>query len=240
MKFRAGKLALFGFSLSFAFAQESIKPLETYQIESQYGPEVAVLNPIFPKDGKIEVSLGANYSPMSSLYNYYGVSGGVIYHFNRRHAIEPIWAQYNFGELSSFAEDELRNKLTNTQNAVFGVDMPRMIISSSYIFTPFYSKMHLTDMSVMHVDIYTSLGLAGVQTEQFLLNGNTGDSNWRFGGAVGIGLRILMRSRFGARIELKDFIHPAKNIGANELANDLQLSAGMSIFFDAFPDYTQM
>ena len=244
MKFTARKLVVIC-AIQICFlgslkAQEFAKPLETYQIESQYGPEIAVLNPIFPKDGKLELNLGVNYSPVSSLYNFYGASAGLTYHFNRRHAIEPIWAQYNFGELSSFAEDEIRNKLNSTQNGILGVDMPRLIVSSSYIFTPFYSKMHLTDMSVMHMDIYTVLGVAGVQTEQFLLNGNTGDSNWRFGGTLGFGVRILMRSRFGARIELKDFIHPAKNIGANELVNDLQRSAGLSIFFDAFPDYTQM
>lgn len=83
-------------------SQEFAKPLETYQIESQYGPEIAVLNPIFPKDGKLELNLGVNYSPVSSLYNFYGASAGLTYHFNRRHAIEPIWAQYNFGELFFF------------------------------------------------------------------------------------------------------------------------------------------
>ena len=48
-----------------AKAQESaedLKPVQNYQIQSQYGPDSAVLNPIFPKDSKIELSLGANYS----------------------------------------------------------------------------------------------------------------------------------------------------------------------------------
>ena len=219
---------------------EDLKPLQNYQIHSQYGVDSAVLNPIFPKDSKFELSLGANYSPSSSLYDYAGVSGGAIYHFNRRHAIEPVLFQYNFGELSSFARTQIADKIAAGKKAQLGVDLPRMIVSSNYIFTPYYSKMHLTDLAIAHMDFYALVGVAGVYTESLKLNNALGDKNWRVGANLGMGLRLLMRSRYGARFEVRDFIHTANQLGANELTNDIQASLSLSIFLDSFPDYTQM
>jgi outer membrane beta-barrel protein len=240
MKKGLGVGSLFILSLCHLEAQstDAMRPVETYQVESQYGPQKAVLNSIFPKDGNFELTFGANYSPLSSLYDYLGVSAGVIYHFNQRHAIEPIWAQYNFGGISDFAITEIADKLPSAADRQrLGVDIPRMIVSSSYIFTPYYSKMHLTDMSVMHMDLYVSAGVAGVMTEQILLNQETGDTNWRVGGVLSMGLRMLFRSRYGVRVEIKDYIHPAKNVGADEIVNNIQITAGLSIFLDSFPDY---
>ena len=219
---------------------EDLKPLHNYQIHSQYGPESAVLNPIFPKDSKFELSLGANYSPSSSLYDYAGVSGGAIYHFNRRHAVEPLLIQYNFGELSSFARTQIADKVDAGKKSQLGVDLPRMIVSSNYVFTPYYSKMHLTDLAIAHMDFYALVGIAGVYTESLKLNNALGDKNWRVGGNLGMGLRLLMRSRYGARFEVRDFIHTANQLGANDITNDIQASLSLSIFLDAFPDYTQM
>ncbi len=241
------RLAFFTSSVLFlgvqARAQEAstdLKPLYNYQVHSQYGPESAVLNPIFPKDSKFELSLGVNYSPLSSLYDYAGVSGGAVYHFNRRHAIEPIVLQYNFGSLSNFAKTQIANKVDAGKKAQLGVDLPRMIVSSNYIFTPYYSKMHLTDLAIAHMDFYALAGLAGVYTESLRLNNGLGVKNWRVGANLGVGLRLLMKSRYGVRFEVRDFIHTANQLGSNEMTNDIQASLGFSIFLDSFPDYTQM
>lgn len=218
--------------------EEAVKPVEAYQIQSQYGPEVAVLNPIFDKNNSFEFMVGANYSPLSSLYDYAGLSGGVAYHINRRHSLEGF-LQYNFySEMSSFAETEIKDKCAAIGcNQDLGIDLPIMMIGALYTFTPYYTKMHITDMSVVHMDITASLGPAGVMTESALLNGNTGDQNWNFGGLLAAGIRILKRDRWGFRIEIKDFIHQATNVGAKEVVNDLQLSAGVSFFLDGFPSY---
>jgi hypothetical protein len=90
------------------------------------------------------------------------------------------------------------------------------------------------------MDFYALVGIAGVYTESLKLNNALGDKNWRVGGNLGMGLRLLMRSRYGARFEVRDFIHTANQLGANDITNDIQASLSLSIFLDAFPDYTQM
>jgi outer membrane beta-barrel protein len=214
---------------------EVVRPVEAYQIQSQYGPEVAVLNPIFDKNNSFEFMLGVNYSPVSSLYDYAGLSGGVAYHLSRRHSLEAF-AQYNFlAEMSSFAETEIKDKCVT--NCSLGIDIPIMMVGALYTFTPYYTKMHITDMSVVHMDITASIGPAGVMTEQATFLDTTGDQTWQFGGMLAAGIRILKRDRWGFRVELKDFIHQATNVGAKEIVNDLQLSAGISFFLDRFPSY---
>lgn len=223
-----------------AYAQdEAVRPVEAYQIQSQYGPEVAVLNPIFDKNNSLELMLGVNYSPVSSLYDYAGLSGGVAYHLSRRHSLEAF-AQYNFlAEISSFAESEIKDKCiaVGCPGAGLGIDIPIMMVGALYTFTPYYTKMHITDMSVVHMDITASLGPAGVLTEQAMFQDTTGDQNWQFGGVLAAGIRVLKRDRWGFRVELKDFIHQATNVGSKEIVNDLQLSAGLSFFLDRFPSY---
>ena len=112
-----------------------------------------------------------------------------------------------------------------------------MMLSLAYMFTPYYTKMHITDMSIVHMDINAMLGPAMVMTEEDRFNGSAGDNNWRFGGMVGAGIRVLARSRWGVRLELRDYIHQAKNVGADEIVNDLQMTLGASIFLDSFSDY---
>lgn len=226
--------------LSFAQEEGPADPVGTYQIQSQYGPEVAVLNPIFDKNNSFEFGLGAAYSPTSSLYDYAGVTGSLSYHLNRRHSLD-FFGQYNFySQISSFAETEIKDKCPGSStcnSATLGIDLPIVMLAATYTFTPYYTKMHITDMSVVHMDITASLGPAGVMTESALLNDNTGDSNWRFGGLVAAGLRLLMRDRWAFRFELKNFIHPSKNVGADEIVNDLQLTAGVSFFLNSFNSY---
>jgi outer membrane beta-barrel protein len=212
-----------------------------YGVRSQYGPNVAVLNPLFPRDGKIELSFAVNYSTLSSLIDYWGFSGSALYHINKRHAIEPIWFQYNLASISGFAESEIRDKvkkLSPAKAATLGIDVPKLIVASSYIFSPFYSKMHITEMSVLHFDFYTGVGIAGVKTEHELLNGKIDSESWRMGASLALGVRLLSKSRFGFRFELRDIIHSSKNIDSTSLTNTLQMTAGFSLFFGAFPDYS--
>jgi outer membrane beta-barrel protein len=223
--------------------RNAARPVESYQVQSQYGPEVAVLNPIFDKNKTFEFFLSLNYSPTSSLYDYIGPAGGVAYHLTRRHSVE-LWGQYNvYSQTSEFAKSQIINKCQAAGGAGgcagrgLAIDLPRMIVGAAYSFTPYYTKMHITDMSVIHMDINTFIGPAGVLTEEDRFDGTDGDSNWRIGGMLGVGVRVLARSRWGFRVELRDFIHKAKNVGADDLVNDLQLTAGVSLFLDRFPDY---
>ncbi|NCN27756.1 outer membrane beta-barrel domain-containing protein [bacterium] len=216
-------------------------PGETYRVESQYGPEIAVLNPLFPRKNKVEIDIGGSYQGVSSLNNYYSVHGAGTWHFNRRHAFEPIWFQYNWGDYTNFVESEIRDKLPpSVPPSDLAVELPKWIYAATYYFSPYYSKMHITESSVWHFDTYMGAGIAVVKTEEKYLNGARGEQYNRIGGNVALGMRFLFGSRWGFRMEIRDFIFKSKNIGAMDTQNLLQISAGLSVFFGGFPDYTSL
>ena len=84
------------------------------------------------------------------------------------------------------------------------------------------------------------LGPIFVKTEELLLNDQKGKEESRIGGAAILGFRLIFPPRWGLRIELRDLIYPSRNIGSDEVVNNLQINAGLSIFFDSFPDYTSL
>lgn len=213
--------------------------VDAYRIKSQYGPEVGMLNPLFPKDQKVEVSVLGAWSPFSSLQNYWAYGGALTYHINRRHAIEPVWFQINSATRTNFVDSQIRDPLAGAANNL-SVSLPQWSYAASYVFTPFYSKMQITEMNVAHIDVYASAGVGVVKTRLQSLVGENGAESTNAGAALGLGLRLLVPYRWGLRVDLKNFTHKAENFEKSALTNTLQLSAGLSVFFGSFPDYTSL
>lgn len=215
--------------------------VDSYRVKSQYGPEIALLNPLFPKDNKVEISALGAWSPFSSLQNYWGYGGAIAYHIDKRHAIEPVWFQMNSAKRTNFVTSQIANAGgTVGVNNGASISLPTWTYAASYVFTPFYSKMHVTEMSVAHWDIFASAGFGLVKTKLQTLGGVNGVEKVNPGAAFGLGLRLLMPSRWGIRLDMRDFIHQEQNFSHASLNHTLQLSAGLSIFFSGFPDYTSL
>jgi len=213
--------------------------VDSYRVKSQYGPEISILNPLFPKDQKLEFSFMGAFSQFSSLQTNWGYGGSIVYHINRRHAIEPFWFQLLSSSQTSFLETQIAAKTPFTTNGY--VSLPKWMYSASYIFTPFYSKMSVTEMTVAHWDVYASVGFGLVKSEtQSVQNGNALEEATKGAFVAGVGLRLLVPYRWGIRMELRDFIHKSDNFGKSSITNSLQMTAGLSIFFGAFPDYTSL
>jgi outer membrane beta-barrel protein len=215
--------------------------VDSYRLESQYGPEISVLNPLYPRDNKVELSLGAAYSPVSTIHNYYAFTGGALFHFNHRRAIEPIWAQYQQGDWTDFVTSQVRDKAPARINkGSLGVEIPKWIYSASYFFSPYYSKMHITETSVWHFDTFLGIGGALINSEEKMLNGTRGPKHQRLGAALTAGLRFLIRSRWALRMDIRDFIYQGKNLGSNDTQHSFQMGMNLSVFFGAFPDQTSL
>ncbi|HVJ65842.1 MAG TPA: outer membrane beta-barrel domain-containing protein [Bdellovibrionota bacterium] len=217
--------------------------VDSYRVKSQSGPEIAILNPLFPKESKIEISAIGAWSPFSSLQNYWSYGGALTYHINKRHAIEPVWFQINKAKRTNFVDTQIRDRLAEGGSGAgsdLTVGLPQWIYSASYVFTPFYSKMHVTEMSVAHWDVYSSIGFGLVKSRSQTLAGVNGSEKTSGGAALGLGVRLLVPGRWGFRLDLRDFVHKAENFNKSSLTNTLQLSAGLSIFFSGFPDYTSL
>jgi len=205
--------------------------VENYRIESQYGAGEAVLNPIFSHEQRVELSGGATYQATSSLVNYGTATGSLTYHINARHAVEPVYFGHVFGgRFTKFLKDEIVNNPDANNAASATVEMPKLLYAASYLFSPFYAKMHITEQTVTHFDVYFGLGVGVVKTEDQILGGGTGNSQTRPAASLAAGIRFLFPNHFALRAELRDFVYTSKNFGQNGTGNNFQLGLAASVF----------
>jgi outer membrane beta-barrel protein len=217
-----------------AQVREGQSSVEQYRIQSHYGPDEALLTPLFPRDGKLEFSGGATLAPLSSLMDYYGYQGSLIYHINRRHAVEPVFYSSNKGSLSKFVKEQIADKVSDAERSSMSVDIPLQMLAASYFFTPYHAKLHLSERSVSHFDLYLGLGAGAVQNEAFVLDGTQGNREWKAGGLVTAGVRMLFRPRFALRLEARDFIHGSQSFNKSATTHSFQFGASLSVFFGSF------
>jgi hypothetical protein len=223
---------------SHAWAQDYKLPqgaVNDTKVESHYGPPISVLQPLFPRENKVSIGLGGAYSSLSSLYNYYAGSASVTYYINRRHWIEPLYFAYAYTQTSSFVNEQIRDKSKSVgSNAALTVQQPKFMLAASYIFSPFYAKMHLGYRNVTHFDVFFGAGPAMIRSTNRSLTGSDRGSSTAFGGSALGGIRFLFGPRFGLRAEFRDFIYNSTNLGGKETINNFQLAAVIDVFFGSF------
>jgi outer membrane beta-barrel protein len=212
--------------------------VDQYRVASQYGPRDAILNAAFARDSKVEVSAIGLYSPFSSLIGQSGFGASLVYHISRRHAIEPLYFMAHQTSLSAFSKEQVRDveKKAGVSNDDVSVAAPKTTFSASYLFSPYYNKMHITERSVAHFDVYTGLGFALVKSSPLNLSGSTGADETKGGASLSLGLRFLFAPRFAFRTELRDVIYSSTNFGASSIGHNLSLNLGLSVFFGSFSD----
>jgi outer membrane beta-barrel protein len=208
--------------------------VDTYRVESHYGPEEALLDPVFDKNNNLELSGGYGWAPLSSLVNYGVATGSLVWHFNRRHAFEPIAFGMHSGDSTNFVKTQIADKISSGKRATLGVEVPQQSFAASYLFSPYNAKLSLSSRNVSHFDIYFGFGGAMIKTQETLLNGTDGAEQTRPAVAITAGMRFLFRPRFALRFEVRDLIHTAKNIGEEGTVNTLQVGLAASFFFSGF------
>lgn len=221
--------------LGFGQTTEPSSAIEQYRVQSHYGPDEALLSPVFPKDGKVEITGGASLAPLSSLWDSHSFQGSLTYHINRRHSVEPIYYSTNTGKISNFVQTQIADKLaTDAERAALSVDIPKQMLAASYFFTPYHAKLHISERSTSHFDTYFGLGVGSVQNQAFKLDGTLGETQWRAGVLVSAGIRMLFTPRFAFRVEARDFIHGSNNFGGSANSHSFQMGASLSMFFGSF------
>jgi outer membrane beta-barrel protein len=217
-----------------AQVEEGQGAVDQYRVQSHYGPEEALLSPLFPRDQKLEISGGAAWAPLSSLVDSWAYTGSLVYHINRRHAVEPVYYSKNTSKLGSFVTEELAPKIDDAKRTDSVIAVPQQIVAASYLFSPYHAKLHLSERSVSHFDLYFGLGAGALQNLGINLNQVEGKKSWNAGVLATGGIRMLFEPRFALRLEARDFIHSADNFGAKGTTHHFQMGAALSIFFGSF------
>jgi outer membrane beta-barrel protein len=231
---------LLNFSLSFgALVYTSIgfavdipaSSIDNYRLESQYGPNDALLNPLYDRNSRLEAAIGGAFNPLSSLGRYQALTGSVIYNINRRHAVEPIFYSINNTQLSSFVENQIADKPhpSGQTNAQLSVEIPKQMVMASYLFTPYHSKLHITSQSVTHFDIYFGAGVGAVQLLPINLEGDKLTSSWGALVSANAGMRFLFGGNYFTKLDFRNLIYQSEDFGKSSRKSDLQIGLSLGI-----------
>jgi outer membrane beta-barrel protein len=212
-----------------SFGEEK-SPLESYRIDTHYGPRVSVLKSIYEKEGKFQFRLGGAYSPYSSLYGSYGASVSGNYFWNR----EWGWEIFNASYFKTYLSDFLQNSGFDGVRATQQIEVPKWRVASGVVWSPMYAKMHITDSTMLHFDLIAGLGLGWAQNAQLNLRGETVQNKNSYGGLLKTGFRFWLPPRFTLEIELEDFISSMQNFSQTSLQHNLGMNLSLGLFFGSF------
>lgn len=97
------------------------------------------------------------------------------------------------------------------------------IIEGSAVMTPFYGKLNFFDLAIIYTDIYGSIGIGSVNTDQ----GNKIAPNF------GFGIRLYLYKFLSLRVDVKDRFWNETNQFTDEdfLRQSWSVDAGVSVFF---------
>ncbi len=175
----------------FARAQDK-SPLESYRIDTHYGPRVSVLKSIYDKDSKFQFKAGVLASPYSSLYSSYGAQVGTSYFWNSRWGWDILHGKYFKSSLSSFlGSTNFDSNRTNTS-----IEIPSWNISSGIHWSPVYAKLQMTQQNLIHFDFYTGLGMSWSQNDIRNLDFDLVENRQAYGAYLKTGFRIWLPPRW--------------------------------------------
>jgi outer membrane beta-barrel protein len=89
------------------------------------------------------------------------------------------------------------------------------------IAAPLYGKVNILDLALVYVDIYGSLGISRVDTEQGMKTAL----------AIGAGQRFYFAERWSARIDFRDRTYTETRSGQDSKRNAWTVDAGVSYLF---------
>ena len=95
------------------------------------------------------------------------------------------------------------------------------IVDANLIIAPFYGKLNLVDKFIIYSDLYLTLGLSKVDTDQGEINGF----------AVGAGERFYWKKSLAFRVDFRDRIYSEKRAGTKSRKNSYSVDFGLSYFF---------
>jgi outer membrane beta-barrel protein len=215
----------------FAHSKNTEKsPLESYRIDTHYGPRVAVLKSLYDKEGKVQLKALGSYLPYSSLYNAWSVGGGLSFFFNQSWGWSIVEGQYYKTQLSGFLAQDNFDSFRSGNS----ISVPKLKVASSVLWSPIYSKMHLTQKTLLHFDLVTGVGLGWGRFEKRDLNFTNPQSVDTFGGQLKLGFRFWLPPRWTLELEFDDFISRVENFSSKSVGHTLGMNISLGLFFGEF------
>jgi len=171
----------------------------SYKEKSVYGP---IQRRVFELDH--EIAIGWAYLPLDPYTKGYGAQLSYTIHFNHFLALELFrvgWS-YNF-------DSKLKTKLLDQMPDVSPAEFPAVIFfeNTNLIFKLLYGKQSLFNRTVVHFEVYATLGGAFLFRNPYpIWDGDLTNARYEFGVNGGFGARFWFSPRWSFKIDLRDTV----------------------------------
>ncbi len=193
----AGVVMLIGWLGSLVTA--SAEDQDTYREESAYGP---IQEHIYKMDH--EISIGWAYLPLDPYYKGYGAQLAYTIHFNPFIALELFRVGWSYN-----VDTELKTKIIDTAPEVSLAEFPAVVFfeNTNLLFKLFYGKQSFTNRTVVHFEIFATLGAAFLFRNPYpIWEGDLDNARYEFGVNGGFGVRFWFNPTWSIRIDLRDTV----------------------------------
>jgi outer membrane beta-barrel protein len=172
-----------------------------------------VVDRLFVKQARHELSLIGGYYVSDLFSSTYAVGGSYTYHMTEHTAVELSAA-------FTHADAELVRVLEGERNEVVEDDFAQVrFFESLLLWTPVYGKLRLGG-TVSRFDVHLDAGVGVVDSQ----------TSRGAAGVAGIGFKLFAGRAFAIRLDARDHIFRQELLDERFLVNDLSLTLGLSVF----------
>jgi outer membrane beta-barrel protein len=201
-------LTLLGASSAWADDALDEEQVATYAVQSR----------LFRLGG--ELNAAAGILPMNAFYKGLTVGGSFTYHFSNAWAWEIINGSYVYKQLETGLMNELRENYRVQPTDIAAIDL---MLSSSFVFKPFYGKLAYLNRRLIHIELSVPLGLT--------LARYTNPQTYLPGPNAGLILRVYLSPHTSVRIDVRDHLILKNGWGSPtkwDTRNELHVSLGFA------------
>jgi outer membrane beta-barrel protein len=181
-------------------------------------PVYAVQNRQYPLGAEFNAAVGT--LPMNAYSKGLTLGGGFTWHLSPSWAWEVIQFFYSFSFDTGLKQQLLENFAAQPTSAAF--DVVKYLGNTNLTVKPFYGKLAFLNGSILHAEIYFTLGFALA---------NYAVSSFLPGADGGAGIRFFAGRHFSLRVDVRDYAFLKGQVKALSVVNELYIGLGAALVF---------
>ena len=184
----------------------------------------------FLKDGRHEFTLHTGVIPNDEFYTYVAMGLRYSYFFAEDIGME-IWGTYEHALKTDFEE-----LLEQRAEDLLKVEVPQSVMllaGVNAVWSPIHGKFAMFDSTLVHFDVYLSMGAGFILTQIRDLVGTEEGLEPDMAGNVGFGFRVFLSDWISIRTDMRQYFYPAwdpQGEATSKVAHPFEVTLGVSLW----------
>lgn len=194
---------------------------------------------LFYKSGRFELTPRAGVMPYDSVVNHVMFGGSAVWHLSDHFGWEIADFQIVQPSITSFTTDLVSSKgISNLQATKLN-----LLASTNLVISPVYGKVRLFGSTIVHFDIYFTLGLGVARTKIATVTAagagqaaTSTDSTSTMDPMLnmGFGFKFFVNSALGIVLDVRDYVTYSTLYGGKRLKSNFGVFGGLSFYLPTF------